>query len=205
MTRPVTYWIAYEAQQQRAHDASPVSSLEGRTAVAQGRHYKGWLRFHPDAQPVRIVDAWGRERWLTPLQHRVWVAALALQDDHSERVSMSKMAASLGVAASSVYRALIRLASFGLVSYDTKRGRNGGVTFVLLTAKQLKTRATAAWERIKAEREKVATRWHSRLQRSGYDFAALNVASIVSSAQRLAYYSVGSVPWTADDMVEAGL
>ena len=202
MTRSDAYWIAEEAKHERAIAATPISSLEGRTAVAQGRHYKGWLRFHPDAQPVRIVDAWGRDRWLTPLQHRVWVAARALQDDHSERVSMSKMASSLGVAVSSVYRALIRLASFGLVSYDTKRGRNGGVTFVLLTATQLKARATAAWERIKAEREKVGQRWRARLQRSGYDFAALNVASLVSSAQRLAYLSVGAIPWTPDDMEE---
>jgi len=200
MTRPVTYWIAREAQEQRAHDAAPVSSLEGRTAVAQGRRYTGWQRFHPQERAVQVTDAWGKPAWITPTQHRIWVAVLALQDGHSERVSMAKIAASLGVAASTIYRGLIRLASLGLVGYDTKRGRSGGVAFVHLTPKALKDRATAAWEWIKAQKQKAVERWHSRLERSGYDFGAYSVRSIRDSAQRIAYLSVGKLEWTASDL-----
>jgi hypothetical protein len=113
---------------------------------------------------------------------------------------MAKIANSLGVAASTVYRALIRLASLGLVSYDTKRGRSGGVAFVHLTPKALKDRAAAAWEYIKAAKAKAADRWHARLERSGYDFGAYSVRSIRDSAQRIAYLGVGKLVWTAEDV-----
>jgi predicted transcriptional regulator len=205
MTRPDAYWIATEAAMERARASGPISSLEGRTAVVQGRRYTGWQRFHPQERSVAVTDAWGKPAWLTPTQHKVWTASRALQSEHSERVSMARIANSLGVAVSTVYRALIRLASLGLVSYDTTKGRNGGIAFVHLTATALKERAVRAWDRIKMAREKAAQAWHSRLERSGYDFAALNVATITSSAQRLAYYSVGTVPWTLSELADAGL
>jgi DNA-binding MarR family transcriptional regulator len=176
----------------------------GRVVVSDGLHpmSAGWARYHPETERVSVADAWGRPAWVTPTQHRVLVASRSLQDDHSERVSMAKIAASLGVAVSTVYRALIRLASLGLVSYDTKRGRSGGVAFVMLTGAALKARALAAWDRIKTERDKVAQRWNARLVRSGYDFDRLIIATISSRTQRLAYLSVGATAWTADDMAE---
>ena len=200
MTRPDTYWIAVEAQDERARTSGPIASLVGRTAVAQGRHYGGWRRYHPDQQPVQVTDAWGKPAWLTPTQNRVWTASRALQDEHSERVSMARIANSLGVAASTVYRALIRLASLGLVSYDTSKGRSGGVAFVHLTPKALKERAAAAWAWIKAAKEKAALAWHLRLERSGYDFATQSLRSIRDSAQRLAYFGIGKIEWTPDDV-----
>ena len=195
--RSLTYWAERSDREDRARHRTEFQVSDGLHPMSAG-----WARYHPTVERVPITDAWGRPAWVTPTQHRVYVASRSLQSDYSERVSMAKIAASLGVAASTVYRALVRLASLGLVSYDTKRGRSGGVAFVMLTGSQLKARALAAWERIKAEREKVAQRWRSRLQRSGYDFDALNVATISSSAQRLAFLSVGDTAWTADDMAE---
>jgi hypothetical protein len=117
---------------------------------------------------------------------------------------MAVIANSLGVAASTVYRALIRLAAIGLVSYDVKRGRSGGVAFVHLTPKDLKDRATAAWEYIKAAKQRAAERWIERLRRSGYPFAEYEkryaLRSSLVRAQRKAFYGVGSIPWTAADM-----
>jgi predicted transcriptional regulator len=181
------------------HSAS--IALAGRMQQSNGVYpiSAGWERYRkPESErSVVIVDAWGRQRWITPTQARVLAAMQRLQADHSERVSMAKVAASLGVAPSTVYRAMLRLAAFGLIAYETKRGRSGGVAMVHVTAAELKQRAQSAWDRLAAARARAAARWRQVLERSGYPMSALIVAPIESSAQRLALE-----PWSAADMAE---
>jgi DNA-binding MarR family transcriptional regulator len=142
-----------------------------------------------------VLDMDGHERWLTPNQHRVLLATRSVSS-----ASMAAIAASLGFATSTVSRALVRLASMGLVAYDTRRGRGGGVTFLRLAGKALEQRAQAAWMKLKQARIRARERWTQRLLLTGYPGWALNVATIESSAQHLA---VGR-PWTVEELREAG-
>ena len=108
----------------------------------------GWMRYNRNRPTVRVIDAWGKERWITPTQAEVLNASRKV----TGTASMGKIAASLGVAASTVYRALLRLSSMGLVAYDVKRGRSGGVTFVRAIGDAIEKRAQKAWETLKRYR-----------------------------------------------------
>lgn len=158
---------------------------------------KGWAKYHPEQKPVQVIDAWGKPRWITPNQYAIYRAFLTLR----EKASMTRIAASLGVASSTVSRALSRLASLGLIAYDVKRGRYGGIERVMAAGKDLEARAQRAWERLKATRIKREARWYDRLSRSGYP-GLFNVASIESMGATL---NIADTPWTVQDMVEAGL
>jgi len=108
----------------------------------------GWMRYNRNRPTVRVIDAWGKERWITPTQAEVLNASRKVRGT----ASMGKIAASVGVAASTVYRALLRLSSMGLVAYDVKRGRSGGVTFVRAIGDAIEKRAQKAWETLKRYR-----------------------------------------------------
>jgi tRNA splicing ligase len=118
---------------------------------------------------------------------------------------MSKVGASIGVATSTVSRALTRLAALGLVSYDTFKGRKGGIRLFTMSGKALKERSQRAWDRIKASKDQAAQRWRNKLEASGYDFASLNVATKRAMDATFSYLHVGEVPWTASDLADAGL
>jgi DNA-binding MarR family transcriptional regulator len=163
----------------------------------------GWLRYNRSKPTVRVIDAWGKERWITPTQAEVLNAARKLQGT----ASMGKIAASLGVVTSTVYRALLRLASMGLVAYDVKRGRSGGVTFIRAAGDALQRRAQAAWEKLKYMRlralEGADRRSCERAASTGYPLWAipsLIVAPIREGAQRLAEWS-----WTPAELAALGL
>lgn len=163
--------------------------VTGRAAIVSA----GWARYHPGQEPVQVIDAWGKPRWITPKQYDVYRAFLTLQ----EKASMSRIAASLGLATSTVSRALSRLASLGLIAFDVSRGRYGGIVRVMAAGKDLQERAQRAWERLKRDRMRRESRWYDRLARSGYVFA-FNVASIPEKSATL-------TPWTAADMAEVDM
>lgn len=167
-----------------------------RFTVSDGLHpmSKGWARYHPGQEPVQVLDAWGKPRWITPNQYAIYRAFLTLR----EKASMSRISASLGVATSTVSRALARLASLGLIAYDVKRGRYGGIERVMAAGKDLEARAQRAWERLKAARIKREARWYDRLERSGYPMLRPYLG-------QGATLKVPDLPWTAQDMIEAGL
>ena len=173
----------YQAEAHSHHldkdKAAPI--VTGRAAVLS----LGWKRYHPHEATVEVIDLDGKRRYLTPYQWNVLQAVRTLR----ERASMSIIAASLGVAPSTVMRALKRLASMGLVAYDTARGRNGGITVVQVAAKELKARAQSAWEYLKDARiradERARRRFLQLLEQSGYPMAALNVASIGSTGRNV--------------------
>ena len=132
----------------------------------------GWRKYHPNEATVEVIDLDGKRRYLTPKQHGVLVAVRTLQD----RATLTMIAASLGYATSTVSRALLRLASMGLVAYDVTRGRYGGITMLKTAAVDLKRRAQTAWEALKRQRMSRERAWYDRLSRSGYVFA-FNVAT----------------------------
>jgi predicted transcriptional regulator len=138
---------------------------------------QGWAKYHwfnQNRPTVMVIDIDGRERWITTKQEQVLVAAIRLRG--RGQYTVTAIAASIGQCPSSVSRTLIKLESFGLIAYDTKRGRYGGVEFITVLIAEAKDRAQEAWERLKAARQKVQVRLMDRLTRTGY----FNVASMVN-------------------------
>jgi DNA-binding MarR family transcriptional regulator len=175
---------AAEDRRERAHRATTAQVSDGLHPMT-----KGWAKYHPTEATIEVIDMDGNRRYITPKQYQVLRAVQLLKD----RATLTMIASSIGVATSTVSRGLLRLASLGLVAYDVTRGRYGGIDMLKTTSVDLKRRAQAAWERLKAYRMSAERRWYERLARSGYPFA-FNVAS----------YTVmdATLNWTAQDMAE---
>jgi hypothetical protein len=138
----------------------------------------GWSRYRPHEERVMVRDSAGRERWLTPTQHRVLIVG---RTHEGEKVTARIIANSIGVAPSTVSRALTVLASLTLVAYDVVRGRYGGITFLSSAWADMKARARRAWGKRFREREMAWDRYLRKLDKSLYWWSGLspdvNVAS----------------------------
>jgi predicted transcriptional regulator len=154
----------------------------------------GWTQYHPNEPTIEVRDIDGRRRYLTPKQHSVLLVVRGL----TETRTMRSIAEDLGYAASTVSRALTKLASFGLIAYDVVRGRYGGIELVHAVGRELKERAQTAWQKIKDARLKAERRWFVKLERSGYPF---NVAPYKEWDATL----TPAYAWTSADMAEVDM
>ena len=96
----------------------------GRATVVNGRGFNLYKRFNPDAQYVTVTLANGKTYELTRTQANVYDLARTYID--GKATTMREMAAILGVAASTVWRALVKLTALGLIAYISARGHYGG-------------------------------------------------------------------------------
>lgn len=165
------YW-SWEADKEARSNHKRYTQSDGIAPLTDG-----WSKYNRNKATIRLRDAWGKEHWITEKQGDVLSAATRLQGRGHFTVTM--VAASVGQAPSSVSRSLLKLASFGLVAYDTKRGRYGGVEFIRVLIDELKARAQSAWERLKAMRMKAEARIWERAIKRGYPVFGFNVASLV--------------------------
>lgn len=142
---------------------------------------EGWSRYRPKEIRVLVRNCDGYSISLTPSQHLVLLAA---RNSGSERITMTSIARTLGIAVTSVSRALTVLAAFKLVAYDVTRGRFGGITVLSESWADMKARARAALARLRYQRDRAAARAWARFEHklsvTGYFVTGLdfNVASI---------------------------
>jgi DNA-binding transcriptional regulator YhcF (GntR family) len=101
-------------------------AANGLATVPMGRGFGLWQRMNPAAQLVWVDDAEGHPRALTPKQAQVLDLACQMVDG-SEALTMRQMAERLRFAPSTVSRALVKLASFGILAYIVGRGRYAGL------------------------------------------------------------------------------
>ncbi len=113
---------AGEERRAKAKARSGYVQSDGVTPLTQG--WAMYKRFVPNAEFVTVTTLQGREVEITRTQANVLDLARTYIDNGS--TTMRQMAETLGVAASTIYRALVRLASFGLIGYQSTRGRYGG-------------------------------------------------------------------------------
>jgi hypothetical protein len=137
---------------------------------------KGWSRYRPHEERIIVKGGFGKSVSLTPTQHRVLISARTLAE--GDRVSMRVIANSIGVAGSTVSRAMLILAAFGLVAYDVTRGRYGGITVLSTAWADLKARSKRAWAKLADQRKRAWERYLRRLDASFYWWSGLNVATI---------------------------
>lgn len=166
--RQIDYYVSLEAAE-RAHRARDFQQSDGVQPMTMG-----WSRYRPHESRVIVRDMYGKEHWITPTQHKVLMAGRHLE---GEKVTATIIANSLGVAVSSVTRALLRLAALKLIAYDMKRGRSGGITFLATAWADLKARSRQAWAKLQHERDKAYERYIRQLDMSHYFSAGLNFAT----------------------------
>ncbi len=113
---------AAEERKERARSKKGYTQSDGVQPLTLG--WAMYKRFNPNAEYVTVTTLQGREVEITRTQADVLDLARTFIDTGT--TTMRAMAETLGVAASTIYRALVRLAAFGLIGYITTRGRYGG-------------------------------------------------------------------------------
>jgi DNA-binding MarR family transcriptional regulator len=177
----------------------------GRAVVVNGRGFQKWRRFNK-AEPVWVPDIDGRMVALTPTQ----VSVLLLAKQYvGLRITMREMATTLSCSPSTVSRALVKLASFGLIAYLTGRGRHAAT--IILT----RVRGDGL-ERLR-ELAKAKVRAWSLAAQKRLSRLEVNVATYVLRGSRgrdsLTDYYLSTTyskdatlkAWTPDELREAGI
>lgn len=99
----------------------------GRAVVVNGRGFKAWRRFHAGEATEWVTNPQGQRYELTMNQFRVFCICRL---NYSQPLTMRALAAQLKLSPSTISRAMVKLASFGLIAYLTGRGRSA-VTIVI--------------------------------------------------------------------------
>jgi DNA-binding MarR family transcriptional regulator len=200
----------YYAIMADARERDPIQdgAMANRATVPMGRGFALWQRMNPGEQLVWVDDAEGHPRALTPKQAMVLAAALEMANG-AKGMTMRELAKTLQVAPSTVSRALVKLAAWGLVAYFTGRGRWAGlVIFRRQTGDGFDRLRDAAKARVRrwkeAAQDRVSRLWvnvapyimeeRGRGYRGHYYLATSKDATL--TAQR---------PWTPEELREAGI
>jgi DNA-binding MarR family transcriptional regulator len=145
-------------------------------------------RFRPNERRVLLLNDLGEPVSCSPTQNSVYVLVQAGTGLNTVR-SISK---SLGVAPSTVSRALTMLASKRLIAYDIVRGRYGGIKRLETTWADMKGRAKAAKAKISRQYQLAEQRWYRKLARTGYYWSGLNVALSTNVGRNI---ETGALTW----------
>jgi len=177
----------------------------GRAVVVNGRGFQLYKRFNPSAEYVTVTTLDGRIVELTRTQANVLDIARTYIDNGT--VTMREIAAEIRVAPSTVYRALVKLASFGLIGYLTgkgrwnrtvifSRGKNDGLDAFTKAAKAtIRKWSEATYARFSRLRASVASYVLEDRDR-GYDSLTTYFLSHSHKGATL------NLPWTVEDISE---
>lgn len=201
MDSPLVNYYAREADKKDRDPYGPDGS--GRATVVNGRGFQKWRRFNPGGKTVWVENIDGRMFELTHNQSMILSECLA--SEGGTPVTMRSLARRLRLSPSTISRAMVRLASFGLIAYLTTRGRYAE-TFIFRRVKgdSLERFRTAAKAKVR-QWSQAAQRRLSRLE--------MNVASYLHEEGRgvdSLYYYLTSITstkgatiereWTAEDV-----
>lgn len=195
----------YYASMWEARQRDPVAIL-GPAAVPMSRGWAMYRRFNPMAELIYVGVIEGKERWITRKQADVLDLATSLIDMNT---TMREMAATLKVSTSTVSRAMVKLASYGLIGYLVSRGRYAGLTIFARVKGDGLDRFTKLAKAKVIEWKKAAERRLSRLQSNVAPY--LSERKMGVQLDSLYYYLTtvdksatltAQLPWTAEDMAE---
>lgn len=199
MTVNATYYAAQADRMER----DPYSEDHGRATVPHGRGFGLWQRMNPGVGLLWVDDIDGKPVWVTRTQAEL-VALLRTFSDGTA-VHMRTLAETLGVAPSTVSRGMVKLASFGLLTYTTSRGRHGATIIYRMVGEQfgdvrkrLREAAKArvrAWskaanDRISRLKSNVAS-YYSWKEIEEHGYGATYLVTMDATLKR---------PWTADEL-----
>jgi DNA-binding transcriptional ArsR family regulator len=195
-------------------DPVNVSGANGRATVPMGRGFRLWQRMNPGSRLIEVVDIDGRSRWVTKVQHSVYMLALTMTVDGGPLYTMREMAAKLNVSPSTISRALTKLVAFGLIAVRVGRGRWAGLVI------QTRTRGDG-YERFRDAAKARVRRWSLAVRRRISRLES-NVAPYILERERgvdSLYYYLYSLDtsksatltaqlkkdWTPQELREAGI
>lgn len=196
MTVALSHYVEVYERRQRDPILGPTDT---RTDVANGPMSK-WLRFNRNVELVYVTDIDGNMKGLTPKQLTVYLGVKRLAGT-GVRVTQRHLGELLQMAPSSVSRALVKLASFGLIAYQSNRGRYGGTVFLL-------RRAGDGLEWCRDAAKATVRRW-ARAANDRISRLRSNVASYLPGRERELYQYpmyIGrniKTGWTAQEVAEA--
>ena len=197
--------VTYYATQADARERDPIiiPGEHGRADVASGRMAR-WARFNRPEDLIWIDTPSGTigltRKQLTTLQAIRRIAGTRI------RVTTRHLSTLLGVAPSTVSRTSIKLASLGLIAYQTNRGRNGGTIYVLRKADDL-----LGWFQ---EAAKAKVRAWAKAQEARISRLRGNVASYLHGGNGIRLEPVTTtryrtqhlvVEWTPEQLREVGI
>ena len=178
----------------------------GRAVVVNGRGWQRYKRFRGSGDLVTVTTLQGKLVELTRIQANVLDIARTKID--TGPTSMRDIAAEAGVHASTVYRALVKLSSYGLIAYITARGWKHGTMI-------LRRGANDGLERFQ-ERAKATVRKWAAATEARFARLRASVATYILEGGRRGdtlsdYFLVTEVAtktvaaWSPDELREVGI
>jgi len=207
MNRDRVYADMADKEEGRDHDVKV--AYKDRIVASEGAFGRAWLKFNPGKKLVYVDDLEGRPRAVTPHQKDVLYLALSMID--GEMLTMREMAKRLGVAPSTVSRALTKLQAWGIIAYIVGRGRWAGLVIMRRVKgdglERLRRAAKArvyGWKlaaeaRLSRLQMNVAPYFLDR-ERVGNDTLYTYLETVTTKSATLT-----PQPWTVEDLREAGI
>jgi len=189
-------------------DPVQTPDANGRATVPMGRGFQAWRRFHPNEETVWVENPEGQLYELTRNQVSVLTASFGCEG--TGPITMRGLGAQLKLSPSTISRALVKLASFGLIAYLTGRGRYAGTVIIRrVKADGLERFRVAAKAKVRAWSE-AAQRRIARLWVNVAPYVQEDQGVGSGSLYRDSYYLLTenatlTRPWTPDDLREAGI
>lgn len=188
--RDVNRYVRDAEKMDREHIVTNIN----RASVPVSQGWAMYKRFNVDTEYVTVITLQGKAVELTRTQANVLDVARTYID---QRISMAVIADELKVARSTVWRALVKLSSYGLIGYMTARGYKHG-TIILSRGKN------DGLDRLQRAAQATVRKW-SEATRARFARMKASVAPMIHGRGRdtLYYYFspvVATQQWTAEDM-----
>jgi predicted transcriptional regulator len=196
---------SYYAAMADKRERDPISEDHGRATVPNGRGFGLWQRMHPGQSLLWVDDVDGRPVWITRTQAELIGLLQTFSDGTAVR--MRTLAETLGVAPSTVSRGMVKLASFGLVTYSTSRGRHGATIIYRMVGEQFGDVRRRLREAAKARVRQWSKTAADRVSRLISNVASCTTWREIEEHGLSHYYLVSMVatlerPWTAEEIAE---
>jgi predicted transcriptional regulator len=194
-----------DREEGRFHDVRVAYAGRMGTDMASGR---AWLKYNAGAEQIWFTDLYGKDRWMTRTQVRLYQLLLTMIDNG--HVKMRDIAEQVGVSLSTVSRTMAKLMAWGLLAYVSARGRYGGTFIIRRTSKLDGFERFAQKARDRIKRSYLALQ--ARLSRTNSNvppYGDREGMSPVDSDKTLTYSVISKggtlEQWTPEDLRDAGI
>lgn len=152
--RSDAYWLRLEESYHR----DPIQANFGAAYTLENpagfRAYMTMSRYDPRHSIHKVVDLYGRERWLNDNGWRILALAL-LHIASDTQTTLTVMSQKLGVHRQTVSRWITKLTAWGMIGSGTVRGRYGGIVlFARKVTDNLERYAQKAREKLTRSRSR---------------------------------------------------
>lgn len=197
-------YYAAMADRIEGRDHEVRSKYGDRMVVSEGATGRAWLKFNP-GQTLVWIEVDGKDRWLTRRQADLLDVLQTFGD--GSIIRMRDVAHSLHVSPSTVSRGMVKLASMGLVTYVTSRGRHGATIVYRMVGEHFSDVRKRLREAAKAKVRAWAKASHERVSRLFRNVAPYGTWKEIEPHNLSTYYysmdATLKTTWTLEEIHEA--